>query len=366
MKVPFVDLGRAYDGVSTQAAAAFTDIARSGQYILGENVRALEAAVADYLGVQHTVAVGSGTDALHLALLAMGISPGDEVITTPFTFAATVEAIEYVGATAVLIDIDQETYNMDPAHLEAAITERTRAIIAVHLFGRPADMSSLLEIARRHNLVVIEDCAQAFGATVKDQRVGSIGHAGAFSFYPTKTLGGLGDGGMIATNDPAAAGRIRELRNHGASADGEHRVLGFNSRLDEVQAAVIHMKLGHIDKMNTRRREIAARYSAVLAGSSATVPAEDLGAARSVFGYYTILVDDRDRFRVEMADRGIATAIYYPKPLHRHAHFAQSCRAGSLPVAERIAARCVSLPIFPEMTEAEVDYVAATSVACLA
>ena len=365
MKVPFLDLGRAYERVAEQADPALAEIARSGQYILGKNVSALEAAVAEYLGAEHGIAVGSGTDALHLALAGLQVGPGDEVITTPFTFAATIEAIEYVGAQPVLVDIDEEDYNIDVAKLEAAVTDRTRAVIPVHLFGRPADMNAIMDIAERHKLLVVEDCAQSFGASIGDRRAGSFGHANAFSFYPTKTLGGLGDGGMISTNDPDTDRRIRELRNHGIGPGGEHTMLGFNSRLDELQAAVILFKLAHIDAMNDRRREIAARYTAALADTSATTPAEESGGARHVHGYYTILVDDRDAFRTQLGEKGVASAIYYPKPLHKHEYFANTCRTESLDVAERVAPRCVSLPIFPEMTDEEIDYVASTSAALL-
>ncbi len=365
MKVSFLDLGRAYAAVAEKADQALGEIARSGQYILGKNVAELESAVADYLGIEHAVAVGSGTEALHLALAGLQVGPDDEVITTPFTFAATVEAIEYVGARPVLVDIDAQTYNIDIARLEAAITERTRAVIPVHLFGRPAEMPAIMAIAERRDLLVIEDCAQSFGAAIGKRRAGSFGHANAFSFYPTKTLGGLGDGGMISTNDADTDRRLRELRNHGIGPGGEHGRLGFNSRLDELQAAVIRLKLARIDAMNDRRRDIAARYTAALADTAATPPTADSAGTRHVHGYYTILVDDRDAFRAQLAARGVASAIYYPKPLHRHEYFSNTAGAGSLEVSERISSRCVSLPIFPEMTDEEIDYVASTSAALL-
>ncbi len=361
MKVPFLDLGRAYEVVAEQADPALAEIARSGQYILGKNVTELERSVAEYLGTAHAIAVGSGTDALHLALAGLQVGPGDEVITTPFTFAATVEAIEYVGAQPVLVDIDANTWNIDVAKLEAAITDRTRAVIPVHLLGRPADMTAVMDVAARHDLLVVEDCAQSFGSAIGDRRAGSFGHANAFSFYPTKTLGGLGDGGMISTDDPEVDRRIRELRNHGIGQGGEHTMLGFNSRLDELQAAVILLKLANIDDMNKRRREIAARYTAALADTPATTPVAETDGAYHVHGYYTILVDDRDSFRAQLAEKGVASAIYYPKPLHQHEYFANTCRTESLEVAERTAPRCVSLPIFPEMSDEEIDYVASTS-----
>lgn len=362
MKVPFLDLGRAYSAHADAYDAAIREVARSGAYVLGKNVAALEQAFAAHVGAGHAIAVNSGTDALHLALAGLGIGPGDEVITTPFTFAATVEAIEYVGAKAVLVDIDEATWNIDPGAISAAITERTRALLPVHMFGLPADMIAVMDIANRHDLFVVEDCAQSFGATLAGKPAGSFGHAGAYSFYPTKTMGGLGDGGIISTDDAVVDARIREFRNHGIGAGGEHVRLGFNSRLDEIQAAILRIKLEHIDRMNDRRREIAGHYNRVLSAAGVITPVEPEGA-RHVFGYYTILVDDRDALRTRLGDAGIATALYYPKPLHRHEYFAASCRFGDLRVAERVVRRCVSLPIFPEMTDEEVGYVAATTAA---
>lgn len=360
MNVPFIDLGRAYAAVADEADERIRDVARSGAYVLGSNVAALEEAVAAYLGVRHAVACNSGTDALHLALAALGIGPGDEVITTPFTFAATIEAIEYVGAKAVLVDIEPDSCNIDPRRIEEAVTPKTRALLPVHLFGLPADMPAILAIARRHGLRVIEDCAQSLGASLDGRAAGSIGDAGALSFYPTKTLGGFGDGGMVATDDDETDRRLRVLRNHGIGAGGEHVMLGFNSRLDEVQAALLRIKLARLDEMNERRRQIAAHYSAALSSAGATTPRETAGA-RHVYGYYTVLVNDRDGLRERLREAGVATALYYGKPLHRHAHFATTCRFGPMPVAEDVAGRCVSLPIFPEMTDDEVDYVATTA-----
>ena len=364
MKVPVLDLGRAYEAHAAEFDACMTDVARSGAYVMGKNVAALENEVADYLGVAHGIAVGSGTDALHLALAGLGLGPGDEVITTPFTFAATVEAIEYVGAQPVLVDIDENTFNLDAGLLEAAITENTRAIIPVHLFGLPADMRQISAIAKHHDLLIIEDCAQSFGAALDGRATGSIGHAGAFSFYPTKTMGCLGDGGMIGTNDSDLNERLKELRNHGIGEKGEHVRLGFNSRLDEIQAALLRVKLKHIDAMNDRRRQIAAHYNSVLSATSAKTQAL-IDGAHHVYGYYTILVDDRDALRTKLADKGVSTALYYAKALHRHTHFSTTCRYESLEMSERVAPRCVSLPIFPEMTDDEIDYVASTTAALL-
>ena len=364
MKVPFLDLARSYAAIADEADACLQDVATSGAYVLGPNVRALESEVADYLGVTHGVGVNSGTDALHVALAAIGIGPGDEVITTPFTFAATIEAIQYHGAQAVLVDIDPDRYNIDPQAIEAAITERTRAVIPVHMFGLPADMEPIMSIARRHNLRVVEDCAQAFGAAIDDRPVGSFGDAGACSFYPTKTLCGIGDAGMVATGDAEIDGRMREIRNHGIGAGGEHVRLGYNSRLDEIQAAIIRIRLARIDAMNDRRRQIGQHYNEVLGAAGAKVPIVPEGY-RHVFGYYTIMVDDRDSVRARLGEAGVATAIYYPKALHEHQHFSTTCRFENLEIASTVARSVLSLPVFPEMTDDEVDYVASTTAALL-
>lgn len=364
MNVPFLDLGRAYEELAAEYDACMLEVARSGAYVLGENVTALENGVASYLGVNHAVAVGSGTDALHLALAGLGIGPGDEAVTSPFTFAATVEAIEYVGAQPVFVDIDADSFNIDADLMEGVITEKTRAIIPVHMFGLPADMRSIMRIAAQHNLAVVEDCAQSFGATIDRQRVGSIGSAGAHSFYPTKTMGCLGDGGMISTDDHDLDHRLRELRNHGIGDGGEHVRLGYNSRLDDLQAAILRIKLERIDASNDRRRHIASHYNSVLSAAGAKTPTAPDGA-HHVYGYYTIIVDDRDNLRRRLGQAGVATALYYPKPLHKHAHFSTTCRFETLEVAERSAARCLSLPVFPEMTDDEVDYVATTTAAAL-
>ena len=364
MKIPFLDLRRAYEELAEEYDARILEVARSGAYILGENVAALENTIADYLGVNHAVAVGSGTDALHLALMGLGIGPGDEVITSPFTFAATVEAIEYVGAQPVLVDIDADSFNIDAGLIGDAITEKTSAIIPVHMFGLPADMRAIMDIAARHNLAVVEDCAQSFGAATNHRRVGSIGSAGAHSFYPTKTMGCLGDGGMVSTNDPDVDHRLRELRNHGIGEDGEHVRLGFISRLDDLQAAILRVKLGRIDASNDRRRQIANHFNGVLSAAGAKTPTSADGE-HHVYGYYTIIVEDRDELRSQLGEAGVATALYYPKPLHQHAHFSITCRFGTLEVAEWTADRCLSLPMFPEMTDDEVDFVATTAAALL-
>jgi dTDP-4-amino-4,6-dideoxygalactose transaminase len=360
MHVPFVDLKRAYAALGSEFDHHILQVAKSGAYVMGKNVAALETAAAEYLGVNHTVAVGSGTDALHLAMAALGIGRDDEVITTSFTFAATVEAIQYVGATAVLVDIDRESMNIDAGLIDNAVTPRTRAILPVHLFGQPADMNRIMTIAEIRGLAVIEDCAQCFGASADGSVAGSFGDAGAFSFYPTKTLGCFGDGGMIATNDTETDRRLRGLRNHGFSDKGEHVTLGFNSRLDELQAAVLRVKLPLTDAMNERRRHIARHYNSVLSEAGVNVPQPGDGI-QHVYGNYTICVSNRDTLRKRLREAGIATAVYYDKPLHQHPYFSNTCRFTELPIAERLARQCISLPIFPEMTDAEVDYVATTT-----
>ena len=360
MKVPFLDLARQHKAFAPEIDKRIVEVANSGYFILGPNVAELECDIAGYLGVDYAVACGSGTDALHLSLAGLEIGRGDEVITTPFTFAATVEAIEYLGATPVLVDIDPDTYNIDPAQIEDALTENTRALIPVHLFGLPADMHAIMAIADKHGLKVVEDCAQSLGARLGDRMAGSFGDTAALSFYPTKTLGGFGDGGMVGTNDEAVDARMRHLRNHGIGEGGEHIMLGYNSRLDEVQATVVRMKLERLDEMNQRRREIARHYNEVLGAAGAIVP-EAYDGAYHVYGYYTILVDDRGSLRASLGEAGVATALYYGKPLHHHQYFANTVRAHDMPVAERVASQCMSLPIFPEMTDEEVEYVANTA-----
>ena len=359
MNVPFIDLRRAAAPHAERFAADIAEIVHGGNYILGHRVRELEAALASYVGTRSAVACGSGTDALKLALAALEIGPGDEVITTPFTFAATVEAVEYVGATPVLVDIEPDTFNLDPGLVEAALTSATRAIIPVHLFGLPADMHRLVALAGQHDLLVIEDCAQSLGAELGGRPTGCFGDAAALSFYPTKTLGCFGDAGMVLTNRPDVESRLRQMRNHGLD-EGEHVMLGYNSRLDEVQAAILNIKLPLLDTTIRRRRVIAERYSEALASSSATLQPTPPDA-RHAWGYYTILVDERAKLREQLKAAGIASAVYYSKPLHRHRHFRNVCRWTDLSVAERTAERCLSLPIFPEMTNEEIDYVASTT-----
>lgn len=328
---------------------AIAGVLRSGRFILGPNVEAFEREVAAYLGVRHAVGVNSGTDALVIALRALGIGPGDEVITTPFTFFATAEAISMVGATPVFVDIDPRTFNIDPNLIEPAITERTKAILPVHLYGQAADMDPILELARRCRLRVIEDAAQAFGGMYKGRKLGALGDAGCFSFFPSKTLGGFGDGGLIATNNDEFAERARMLRAHGSKEKYRHEMLGYNSRLDELQAAILRVKLAHVDAWNEHRRQRARVYSDLLADSGLVVPPYEAPYGLHVYHQYTIRVriGSRDQVRAALRARGIATSVYYPIPLHRLPPYMG--RNLSLPDAEQAAGEVLSLPLWPQV-----------------
>jgi len=359
MTIPMVDLNIQYRQLKEEIDNGILAVMEKCQFILGPNVSAFEEEAAAFLGVKHAVTVASGTDALHLALVASGIGPGDEVITTPFTFVATAEAIRYVGATPVFVDIDPLTYNIDPAGIEAAVTPATRAVLPVHLFGQPTDTDAVGAVCDRHGLLMVEDCAQSFGATFQGRMTGSIGSLGCFSFFPSKNLGCYGDGGMITTDSDELDEKLRMLRNHGSRQRYHHGVIGFNSRLDEIQAVVLRAKLKHIDSYNRNRRRVAGLYSELLAETGVTTPYVDERGVH-VFHQYTILTDNRDRVMKSLADAGIASAVYYPIPLHRQEVFAAACRGLSLPVAESVAGRCMSLPIFPEMTDGQVEEVVAT------
>ena len=354
--IPMVDLKTQYHNLKDEIDTAVLKAIESTQFILGPNVTSFEQETAAYLGVPHAIACASGTDALHLAILAAGIGSGDEVITTPFTFIATAEAICYTGATPVFVDIDSRTFNIDPALIEAAITSRTKAVIPVHIFGQPADMTQIKCICDKHNLILIEDCAQSFGASYSGAMSGSIGSLGCFSFFPSKNLGCYGDGGLVTCTTAELAEQVRILRNHGSRVRYHHSVIGFNSRLDDIQAAILRVKLERIDEFNAGRRRVAKLYSELLQ-DVAVVPYED-GKGVHVFHQYTILTDRRDQVMVKLSEKQIASAVYYPIPLHRQDVFACNCTAIKLPVAEDIASRCLSLPIYPEMPEHSVHLVA--------
>ena len=354
MTIPMVDLSAQYQALKAEIDAGLLATLQATQFILGPNVRAFEEEAAAHLGVKHAIGVANGTDALHLALLAAGIGEGDEVITSPFTFIATAEAIRYVGARPVFVDIDPRTFNIDAGLIEAAITPKTRAILPVHLFGQPADMAAIRAIAIKHQLKLIEDCAQSFGADIAGHMTGGMSDAGSFSFFPSKNLGCFGDGGMVTTHSDEIAEKVRMLRNHGSKVRYYHDIIGFNSRLDEMQAVILRAKLKHIGTYNTERRRVAHRYNAGLAGLPLSTPHED-AVGTHVFHQYTLLTDHRDSIQQALQAEGIASAIYYPIPLHQQNVFAPDYPGLSLPVTESVAQRCLSLPIYPELADASID-----------
>ena len=355
--IPMVDLKRQYAQLADEITAVLQPVLAEGQYILGPQVAAFEHEAAQFLSAPYAVACASGTDALHLALLAAGIKPNDEVITSAFTFIATAEAICYVGATPVFVDIDPVSFTLDPQAVERAITSKTRALLPVHLFGHPADLPALMSLAAHHRLAVIEDCAQSFGARLHKQATGTFGDFGAFSFFPSKNLGAFGDGGLITTSSQDAAEHLRILRNHGSRQRYQHEVIGFNSRLDEIQAAILRIKLKHLDAFNRQRQRVAQRYREYLDTPGLTLPQvkED---CQHVFHQYTILTEAREAIMRRLAQAAIACAIYYPIPLHRQPVFTGLGQGISLSVTEWVAERCLSLPIFPELTDAEIARIA--------
>lgn len=361
--IPMVDLKLQYNNLKDEIDSKIIEALGKTQFILGPNVQEFEKEAAANLGVKHALSCASGTDALHLALLAAGIGEGDEVITTAFTFIATAEAIRYVGATPVYVDIKPDTLNIDADLIEAAITDKTRAILPVHLFGQPADMNKIMAIAEKHNLLVIEDCAQSYGARIGETATGGIGLAGCHSFFPSKNLGCYGDGGMVTTNDDAIAEQIRIYRNHGSSQRYHHDVIGYNSRLDELQAVILRIKLKHIDEFNRERRRVAHSYSDKLK-DVVKVPFED-GIGTHVYHQYTVLTDKREQIMAKLSENNIANAIYYPIPLHKQKAFADTCADISLPVTEDTVNHCMSLPVFPEMTEEQILQVTDTIKAAL-
>ncbi len=360
--IPLADLAEEVREQWDELSRAVLDVLRSGCFVLGPNVKGLEQEAAAYLGVKRCVGVASGTDALIIALRAFGVGPGDEVITTPFTFIATAEAVSRVGATPVFVDIEPDTFNIDVNRVEAAITSRTKAIIPVHLFGLACEIDAVLEIAARHGLKVLEDAAQAFGGTSKGRKLGSIGDAGAFSFFPSKNLGGWGDGGLIATNDDGVAEAALVLRDHGSRRRYYHDVFGYNSRLDEVQAAFLRVKLPHIDRRNQARREAAARYDQLISerASGGVIPPPCPNPADHVYHQYTVRIPGgrRDRVRERLSQAGIETAIYYPVPIHRQVIY--DLPAGTCPNAEAAAAEVLSLPMWPGITAEQQERVVET------
>ncbi len=363
--IPFGDLRRTYARHQAEIDAAVGAVLASGWFILGQRLAAFEADFAAYCGTAHAIGVNSGTDAIALALRAVGVAPGDEVVTAPLSAAFTALAVDQIGATPVFADIDARRFTLDPAAVAAAITPRTRAILPVHLYGQPADLDPILAVARAHGLAVVEDAAQAHGARYRGQRVGGLADAAAFSFYPSKNLGAFGDAGAVTTHDPAIAERVRRLRNGGQSARYRHETLGVNSRLDELQAAILAVRLRHLDADNARRRAIAARYTAALAGAPGITPPAAAADCEPVFHLYVVRAADRDALAAALAARGVETAVHYPTPIHRQPAYAAR-GIGPLPRAETAAAEVLSLPIFPELTDAEVDAVCAALAAVAA
>lgn len=354
--IDFNNLKPLHSLLADELEAAALRVLKSGWFILGPEVEAFEAEFAAYHGVAHAVGVANGTDAIELALKAVGIGPGDEVITVAHTAVATVCAIEDAGAKPVMVDIDPATYTMDAAAAEAAITPRTKALLPVHLYGHPADMTALSDLATRKNLLLIEDCAQAHGARHNERLVGTMGQVAAFSFYPTKNLGALGDGGAVITNDAQIAGKLRRLRNYGQKTRYEHVERGGNSRLDEIQAALLRVKLAHLDEHNAIRRELAAHYGQHLKG--VTLPVEREGVYH-VYHLYVIRHTQRDQLRDALKENGVGTLIHYPIPVHRQEGYRDlGYAAGSLPITERITGEILSLPMYVGLTPNDVETVA--------
>jgi dTDP-4-amino-4,6-dideoxygalactose transaminase len=364
MKVPLLDLKAQYATIKAEIEAAIGQVMASQQFILGPKVAECETAIAHYSGCAHGIGISSGTDALLTCLMAESIGAGDEVITTPYSFFATAGSIARVGATPVFLDIEPATFNLDVFEIALKITHRTRAIIPVHLFGQMADMDPVMKLAREHNLVVIEDAAQAIGAEYKGRRAGSIGHYGCFSFFPSKNLGAAGDAGMVVTNDAERAQRVRILRDHGSEPKYYHKVVGGNFRLDAIQAAVVSAKLPHLDKWTEYRQRNARRYEKLFAdaglagGGRPLVTLPEAKGGRHIFNQYVVRVPERNELRAYLASEGVGTEVYYPVPLHLQECFRYLGHApNSFPESERAANETLALPIYPELTEAEQCYV---------
>jgi len=382
MIVPMLDLQAQHAALRDDLNRAVAQVIEAQHFILGPKVKELEAAIAGYAHCSHAIGVSSGTDALLVSLMAEGLGPGDEVITTPYTFFATAGSIARIGAKPVFTDIDPATFNLDPGQIEARITPRTRAIIPVHLFGRMVDMDAIMQIAEKHHLIVIEDAAQALGAEFKGRRAGSVGHYGCFSFFPSKNLGAAGDGGMVVTNDANRAEKLRQLRAHGSKPKYYHKVIGGNFRLDEIQAAILLVKLSHLDQWTATRQRNAERYERLFreaglriragtvecwngaGGPDLCIPAVD--ANRHVFNQYVIRVRARDELKVALQQRGVNTEIYYPVPMHLQECFRfLGYTPGALPQSEKAAEETLALPIYPELNDQQAQYVVQSIKACL-
>lgn len=371
--IPPLDLKRQYKIIGEQVSAAVQEVLTSGYYIGGSAVKSFEQQFAAYLGVAEGIGCNSGTDALYLALRALQIEPGDEVITTPFTFIATAEVISAVGAKPVFVDIDAATFNLDVTQIGVAITDKTKAIIPVHLFGQPVDMDAIINLAQAHGIAVIEDCAQAAGAQWAGKKVGSIGHLGCFSFFPTKNLGACGDGGAVVTNDENLAASIRMLKEHGSRQRYYHEETGINSRLDALQAAILSIKLSYLEQWNDARRQLAATYQQLLQPLSGVVVPQEIPNSHAVWNQYTIrLTKDssnsnyRDQIRHQLQERGVTSMVYYPIPLHLQPVYKNlGYQPGNFPVTEQICNQVLSIPMFPELSLEEQQQVVYSLKDCL-
>ncbi len=354
--IPMVNLKAQYAEIKEEVEQGLAQTIENCSFILGPNVQAFEKEAAEYLGVKHAIGVASGTDALHLALIAAGIKAGDEVITTSFTFIATAEAIRYIGAKPVFVDVDAKTFNITAETIEAAITDKTTAVMPVHLFGQPVNMPEIQAVCAKYQLKLVEDCAQSFGASIEGKQTGSMGDAAGYSFFPSKNLGAFGDGGLVGTNSDEVAEMVKQLRNHGSKVRYYHDVIGFNSRLDEMQAVVLRAKLKRIDRYNASRRHAAHLYSELMADLPIETPYEDeIGI--HVYHQYTLLSDRRDEILAALQAQQIGASVFYPVPLHQQNVFKEDCVGLVLPNTEAIAARCLSLAICSEITDEQVKEV---------
>lgn len=357
MNIQMVDLKRQYQKIKPEIDSAIHEVLDSTQFILGKKVQEFENNAANYLGVKYAVGVANGTDALQIALMALGIGVGDEVITTPFTFVATTETIVMLGAKPVYVDIDPISYNINPSKIKEKITSKTKAILPVHLYGNPVEMDEILSIAKEYNLYVIEDSAQAFGSEYKGKKVCSFGDVACISFFPSKNLGCYGDGGMVVTNSEEIHEKVRMIASHGSKVRYIHEVLGMNSRLDAIQAAILNIKLRYIDEWNDKRAKFAALYSQKLASIPQVKTPTKKEYAKHIFHQYTIRVEKRDELQKFLTTKNIPTAIHYPIPLHMQPAFRGFAAEGSLPEAEKAAKEVISLPMHPDLLEEEIEYI---------
>ncbi|WP_339060560.1 DegT/DnrJ/EryC1/StrS family aminotransferase [Tepidibacillus marianensis] len=358
MNIPMLDLSEQYQNLKEEIHQALEQVMSSSRFILGDNVKKLERDIADYSQVAYGIGVANGSDALHISLLACGIEAGDEVITTPFTFFATAGSIARIGAKPVFVDISPKTFNIDPTLIEEKITDKTKAIIPVHLYGQAVDMDPIREIAQKHHLLIIEDAAQAIGAEYKGERVGELGDMACFSFFPTKNLGAYGDAGMIVTNNEELAEKIRVIRVHGSKPKYYHHVLGYNSRLDEMQAAILNVKFPHLNEWSELRRKNAAFYSQLLADIDEVITPYEVENSYHIYHQYTIRVKERDQLQAYLKEQGVQTMIYYPMPLHVQPVFSDlGYKEGDFPESEQAAKEALSLPMFPELKKEQQEYI---------